>query len=178
MTNVLSALYHPPFMSRSVLIDPITFTQHGENIRLNIQVNEFDKRIRSMLADTEGDCCASINGYIDSKQRPTLRLKVVVTLNVICQRCLKKMAFQVKSETRVILCPDQEQLNSILDNLEDTDAVLMESQIDIIKLIEDEIIMEFPYAPKHEQCAIGLPERNTGNPTNNPFSVLKQLKKD
>ena len=74
------------------------------------------------------------------------------------------------------------------DDLEDDDPdapekIVGSPKFDVGELIEDELILEVPYVPKHELCANGAPADDSGlvdQPEEaqrpSPFAVLGQLK--
>ena len=53
--------------------------------------------------------------------------------------------------------------------------MLAESELSVWSLLEDQIIMALPYAPRHDDCGYDDSERvNTDKP--NPFAQLAKLK--
>jgi len=54
------------------------------------------------------------------------------------------------------------------------DFLMARNELDVVELIEDEIILDLPSAPRHESCA--LPDATLGAERVSPFSVLQGLK--
>ena len=54
------------------------------------------------------------------------------------------------------------------------DFLPAQSEVDVVALIEDEIILDLPSAPRHESCV--LPASAQDNPEDSPFAVLKGLR--
>ena len=66
---------------------------------------------------------------------------------------------------------DEEELTQ--EEIEDDtrDFLPAQSELDVVALIEDELILDLPSAPRHETCA--LPDAGQGTGRVSPFSVLK-----
>ena len=67
-------------------------------------------------------------------------------------------------------------LGNMQEELEDDskDFLPAQSEVDVVALIEDEIILGLPSAPRHESCV--LPASAQDNPEDSPFAVLKGLR--
>ena len=63
------------------------------------------------------------------------------------------------------------------DELEDDtrDFLVAQKELDVVALVEDEIILALPSAPRHDDCA--LPDSNTRGTKVSPFAALAALKK-
>jgi uncharacterized protein len=63
------------------------------------------------------------------------------------------------------------------DELENDEVDVIEvgagDRLDVLALIEDEIILALPLAPRHESC--GLPRTDCGAGRESPFAVLAGL---
>jgi len=176
LTKTGGGLYHPSFMSNPILIDPVAFAREGRTRTGKIAVAELDPRVHDSLADTSGEAEFVLVGSVDRLRRPHLTLTVNATLNVPCQRCLEAMTETLSTRADIVLFFDQEKLEAAATEDEELDAILAEPEMDVIALIEDEIIMGLPFAPKHEVCGTEALER-AKNDKPNPFAVLAKLKK-
>lgn len=163
-------------MSKSVFIDPLAFAKNRQQMQTELALAELDERVRSMLANTDGVCAVSLSGMIDEKERPALELAIDTTLHVECQRCLGALEYPLHSQSTIVLYADEATMDAAMDEDDDLDAILIEPQIDVVQLVEDEIIMGLPFAPKHEQCDSAHSNQHSGR--ENPFAVLAALKKD
>jgi uncharacterized protein len=56
-----------------------------------------------------------------------------------------------------------------------TDAIAAEGELNVQSLIEDEVLLALPIAPRHEQCE--SPLANASEHGSSPFSALAALKK-
>lgn len=164
-------------MSKSVLIHPVDFAKTKQQLQIELALTELDERVYSMLAETDGLCKVQLSGFIDERQRPSLELTVETQLAVKCQRCLETMHYPLHVRSVIVLCKDEESLNVVMEEDNDLDAILIESLIDVVLLVEDEIIMGLPFAPKHEHCDSAQKVQDIQT-KDNPFAILSALKKD
>ena len=102
-----------------------------------------------------------------------------------CQRCLQPIAVDLGDEYDIALLDNESQIRLIR---EEQDYLLLEEIITeqsperllpFKKLIEDEILLKTPMAPKHDDCEMSveqfgeIPEEEE---TENPFAALASLK--
>ena len=102
-----------------------------------------------------------------------------------CQRCLQPIAVDLGDEYDIALLDNESQIRLIH---EEQDYLLLEEIITeqsperllpFKKLIEDEILLKTPMAPKHDDCEMSveqfgeIPEEEE---TENPFAALASLK--
>ncbi len=102
-----------------------------------------------------------------------------------CQRCLQPVAVELSDTYNIALLDDDSQISLIS---EEQDYLLLDEIIDeqtperwlpFKKVIEDEILLKAPLAPKHEDCEMGvdqfgeIPEEEVDE---NPFAALAALK--
>lgn len=102
-----------------------------------------------------------------------------------CQRCLKPVAVDLSDNYDIALLDNDSQANLIDD---EQDYLLLEEVVTeqkperllpLKKIIEDEVLLKTPLAPKHEDCEMTveqfgeIPEEEE---TENPFAALAALK--
>lgn len=102
-----------------------------------------------------------------------------------CQRCLQPVATDLTDDYDIALLEEESQA-SLVD--EEQDYLLLEEVVDnqtperllpFKKLIEDELLLKVPMAPKHDDCEMSveqfgeIPEEEEGE---NPFAALSALK--
>jgi uncharacterized protein len=133
------------------------------------------KRLADVLADDEGTLVWSMVGKCDAENKPFLVIKVSGELHLKCQRCLATLTFQVKIRSNLQLVspgaawPDEGLENDRVDPIE-----ALEEQ-SLLSLVEDEVLLALPIAPRHECCS--LPGYAHESAVASPFSALSQLKK-
>lgn len=95
-----------------------------------------------------------IRGTVDAMGRPALRLDVDGELPLTCQRCLGAYRWPVDQHTEVLLGASADEV-ARLDNESELEVVLASGPIDPLELVEDELVLAVPFAPRHPQgeCA-------------------------
>lgn len=131
-------------------------------------------RLADVLADGEGMLACRIEGWLDAEGRPRLQLSVSGSLLVRCQRCLEGLAWPVRIE--VALQPVKAGQEIPEDELEDDDLDALEvgDELDLIGLVEDEVLLALPIAPRHENCE--PPRPDGGTKKESPFAGLAALR--
>ena len=100
-----------------------------------------------------------------------------------CQRCLEPVDVILDKSHRLALLTDNMQLSAVpeqdhvlLADLPDYDE--KEQMLPLAMLLEDELLLDLPLSPKHEDCRVRL--QQVGElpkvKMDNPFAVLATLK--
>jgi uncharacterized protein len=131
-------------------------------------------RVLDTLADSAGKLSYRVQGQMGPSNRPQLVLELGGTLSVRCQRCLEGIDYPVRIRSLLELVKDEEELTQ--EEIEDDskDFLTAQRELDVVELIEDEVILDLPPAPRHESCT--LPDTGGQSEKESPFSVLKSLK--
>ncbi len=169
-------------MDARPFIDSLDFARNGKRLSGNIPLAELP-RLQDSLYSAEGILEYIITGGVDMHGDPLLDLNLSANCRLVCQRCLGGMDHQLRINTRLML-KDQASLDALgndeilaEDEQETFDSILAESHLDLLELLEEEIILSLPIAPKHPQgicnTEIGLNEQKE-----NPFAVLMKLKRN
>jgi len=165
-------------MPEQVVIDGIEFARNGKQLSGDLEIGSLE-RLRESLSSGEGAVEYSIRGGQNPKGRPMLHLSVKGTLSLTCQRCLGPLAFPVDVQSDLLLLQDESEFADIVDEEDDVDAVVAAPRMSVAALVEDELILALPYAPRHAQgacSAAGVPEGSAGAKVS-PFVALSKLKK-
>ena len=103
-----------------------------------------------------------------------LHLVVSGLVPLACQRCLEPVPCDLDVDTLLELVPEGADLSQ--DELEDDtrDFLPVVRELDVAELVEDEILLALPVAPRHEKC--GLPGAADAGERINPFAALAGLK--
>jgi uncharacterized protein len=156
------------------VIHSAEFAREGGSLSGTIALADLP-RLADLLASAKGEASWSLTGGVDRIERPFLRLKVQVEVQLVCQRCMKPLPFFVDADTVLTQFADEEKLDEAVEQDEDLEGILIEPELEVEVLIEDEILLALPYAPRHERCDPDVKVANeSGKP--NPFAVLAKLK--
>jgi len=111
-----------------------------------------------------------------------LHLQADTQLPLVCQRCLLPVDVPVAVD-RSFRFVDDEATAAAQDDEAEEDLLVLSRSFDLLELVEDELLMELPVAPRHEVCPepvkmsaadpgfdVAAPEKE------HPFAVLGRLK--
>jgi uncharacterized protein len=163
-------------MFAQAVIDSLEFARTEQTLRGNLPVPGL-VRLQDSLHDTLGQVDVLVQGGKDGQRRPILRLEVTGALHLCCQRCLGQLDYPLRLSNTLLLLSQAESESGEFDDTE-ADWIVASSELDVAALIEDEIILSLPYAPRHaeEQCEPGG-TRNPDDGATSKFAKLAALKK-
>jgi len=111
-----------------------------------------------------------------------LHLRAEAVLPLTCQRCLAPVDVPLAVERSFRFAADED-MAAAQDELAEEDVLALSRGFDLVELIEDELLMEMPLAPRHETCPAPLKASASDDAfeasaprRENPFGVLGKLK--
>lgn len=164
-------------MSAQTVIDSLEFARTGQALQGSLAVPEL-KRLKESLADDLGRIDFAVKGARDARRRPVLALEISGNLHLQCQRCLGLLEYPLRLSNTLLLVSAGEVAAGDLDD-EDDEWIEASGELDVAMLIEDEIILSLPYAPRHEEGTCrhrGLAAG--GNPADAAFAKLAALRRN
>jgi len=111
-----------------------------------------------------------------------LALSAQAQVSLTCQRCLKPVREDLEVSRWFRFVRDEDQAAELDMDSED-DVLSLPRHLDLRELVEDELLLELPVVPRHEECPEPLPHANIDEeeaPSQerpNPFAALAALKK-
>lgn len=140
-------------------------------------------RLNELLVRPCPDPAVSLEFGIDEQNIRYFRGHVKVDVELSCQRCGEPMTVQLAAEFQYAPVQPERSADELPEHYEA--AVLNElGEIIIHGLVEDELLVVMPQVAKHqpEDCAIDINAMSwgklpQGEEKQNPFEVLKKLKK-
>jgi uncharacterized protein len=153
-------------------IDSVDFVRNGKELRGEAGLAELP-RLAGVLAKADGALAYTMRGYREG-DNDMLEVTLHGVCILRCQRCLNEMIYPVNTMSRLLLLP-ADRLDEVEED-DEVDAIEAKVQLDVMELIEDELLLELPFAPKHPdgECA---PMTNDLQQKVSPFAVLTRLKK-
>lgn len=142
-------------------------------------------RLAEESVDKAGVLQWSLQGGANQHGHAQIILSVSGEVNLVCQRCLTPMPFDIASHSTIVLAPDEKSADEIDAQLVDepVEVVVGSRSFNIALLVEDEALLAIPLSPKHEVCpaqsgagAVGTQAEPDAEKVS-PFAVLKNLKK-
>lgn len=160
---------------RSVIIpDPFRFAADGRSLSGVLPLAELS-RLADVLMDKSGEVRFGLTGEMGLDRKPRMRLVVSGVLTVSCQRCLGAMEWPLEIDALFELVrPGQPIPEEELEE-DEFDAIEATPDMDVLALVEDEIVLAVPIAPRHENC--DTPRPGGGDSKKSPFASLEALRK-
>ena len=154
-------------------IDSLDFARNGKEMHGEIALSELS-RLGDMLAKSEGSLTYIVRGRREA-DREMLQVSLQGTCTLRCQRCLGELEFPVNIVSRLWLLPT-DRLDEAKEDDDDADSIEATSQLDVLALIEDELLLGLPFAPRHPEGEC-VPATNGLQQKASPFAVLAGFKK-
>ena len=165
-------MYARPF------INSLDFAGNGREISGEVAIAELP-RLQDVLNSTQDMLSYAIRGGMDKQHGYFLDVQVTGTCQLRCQRCLGGMDHLLRLDVRLLL-RNQASLDALDDHAaveEAFDSILAEAHLDVLGLLEEEILLSLPIAPKHELGACQVADgTHISREEKNPFAVLAKLK--
>jgi uncharacterized protein len=114
-------------------------------------------RIADRLVEDRAPLHWRIRGTRDALGRPALALDVEGALPLECQRCLGVYHWPVDQHSEVLIARDAAEV-ARLDNDSDLEVVLASAPLDPLELVEDELVLSTPFAPRHPDAECTAPD--------------------
>ena len=142
------------------------------------------KRLGDALAETDGTARYELDFGRDEFGTAYLDVRVQVPLTLTCQRSLETFVLPVTVDSRLGLIRSERDEAALPPNVEPL-LVADDSKLSLLDVIEDELLLALPLVPVNPDST--LPEEVTGptpeeisseRRTDNPFAVLRELKKN
>ena len=158
--------------AQTPVIDGFEFAKAGATLNGAWPVNDFP-RLQDALESGAGSLEFEVVGARDDRNRPVLRVAVSGMLHLACQRCLAGLDFPVRVRSCLVLVATPAEIQAGTVAPDEADRVLAGKSMVVRDLLEDELLLALPDAPRHEDCvstievAIGSRE--------SPFQELRAL---
>jgi uncharacterized protein len=135
-------------------------------------------RLADLLFSGEGMVNYVVEGDTSAKGLPMLRIHLSGDLAVSCQRCLDRLPLHLDVKRELVVVAAAAGFDPLEDEDDDTDAIASVGSLDLHDLVEQEIVLSVPMAPRHPEnvCGIQSEASRTGAPTS-PFSSLARFKR-
>jgi uncharacterized protein len=129
-----------------------------------------------MLATPEGEIGYVVRGLPDKNGKPMLEVTVDGLCQLRCQRCLSGFAHPLKLVSRLHLAQANELDEHAVDENDETDSIAADKRLDVLNMIEEEILLSLPFAPKHSAGECESVAEGWNQSDRNPFAALAGLK--
>ena len=163
-------------MSHQPVIDGFEFASAGATQEGKLPLSSFP-RLQDVLVSDAGDVTYALRGVRDDRGRPSLHLSVRGTLQLRCQRCLGPLSHEVQAEQLLVLAASQAEIDAEPAAVDAPDRVVAGKEMAVRDLVEDELILSLPYAPRHDECEAhpGGTEASSDRGASSPFAGLRGM---
>jgi DUF177 domain-containing protein len=183
-------LYHAPLMAASpknhtsstkakgVVINNAEFAKKALELHDIIAVSQFS-RLQDVIASPEGMLDYRLVGGKGEDGQLKLELSIQGNLQLGCQRCLEPFVFELNIASRFLVVPDESAIPISEEGFEsvgDDDFLVAETHMQVFDLIEDEILLALPLAPRHEPAFCNASGALDELKKPSPFAVLQGWK--
>ena len=155
------------------ITDAFVFAKEGRVLEGTLAVSSLE-RLHDLLTEVTGEINFRLQGFKSEHGELMLHLTVSGVIPLACQRCLKAIPFNLDVDNLLEIVPEGSDMSQ--DELEDDtrDFLPVAGELNLAELVEDEILLSLPVAPRHEKC--GLPGAADAGERIHPFAVLAGLK--
>lgn len=115
---------------------------------------------------------------------PWLHLQAHTSLPLVCQRCLGPVSTPLQVDRWFRFAADEATAAAEDELAEDEDVLALSRDFDLRELLEDELLMEIPVTPRHDNCpqpvqlAAADPDFDAAEEERaNPFAALEALRR-
>lgn len=161
-----------PQPPRFPMIDGFDFAGAGSSLRGAWAAGELP-RLRGLLHDAAGSVEFELRGARDELGRHRLELHVAAALRLTCKRCLEAVGVELREDVTLWLARSQAELDAQPLAAEGPDVIVATREMAVRDLVEDQVLLALPYAPRHENCtaqgSAAPEERQT------PFADLRSM---
>ncbi len=184
-------LYHAPLMAASpknetsssgahgAVINSAEFAKKALELHDIIAVSQFS-RLSDVVASSVGMLNYRLVGGVDTGGKPSLELYVQGGLQLVCQRCLEPFKFELDIASKFFIVADEDAIPELEEHGPevdgDEDYLVAEAQMHVFDLIEDEILLALPLAPRHEAEACSGDTKLNELKKPSPFAALQGWK--
>jgi uncharacterized protein len=185
-------------MATAGVIDAFEFARLGKEASGNLPLVRFARAVEGLPpqpCDEAGGVQWSVRGETGRWGEPFLHLRVQAGPVVVCQRCMAPFVYPIDASVCLHLVQSEVELDDDLDvsvldagdpsaGIEDVpEKILGSRHFDLLVHVEDELILNIPYVPRHEVCPGAPLKTDAGEPVDaekrpSPFAVLEKLKQN
>tara|TARA_Y100001935_G_scaffold249342_2_gene247793 strand:+ start:81 stop:650 length:570 start_codon:yes stop_codon:yes gene_type:complete len=152
--------------------------EHSKSFSGSVQLKDLP-RLVTLLAKKDTSANYNVSFGLDGKKRLIISGDISAKLKLKCQRCMEDMDHFIELSFRLSPVRTVQESKSLPRNYE---PLLISTELIIpMDIIEDELILSLPSAPKHEEqdCSVSLEKfrvKDLLDTKESPFAVLANMK--
>jgi len=141
-------------MSARTTIDSLRFASSGESLSGEFAMADMP-RLEDLLSCSNSTVTFRLMGEL-LQRRPALRLEVRADVRLVCQRCLEPYVTTIHAVSVMPVARDEAELARWEGDDVLLDILLADPRLDVMTLVEDEILLSLPPAPRHGEGECGM----------------------
>jgi uncharacterized protein len=114
-----------------------------------------------------------VHGGCDAYGRPRLALRASATLQLTCRRCLGAVECILGAEATLLLAASQAEIDAEPIRADGPEWILAQREMALRDLVEDELLLALPYAPRHGNCP--AQDREAPESRHTPLAGLRDM---
>jgi uncharacterized protein len=167
---------------RGGTFDAFDVARRGATLSGTVDVATLPRVADTIAADADSAKVAwRITGSGDERGRPALDVELHGGVPLECQRCMQVFVWPLEQQTTLLLARDERELGMLDAEDETVEVILAHAPQETLTLIEDEVLLALPFAPRCDRpgCA-GEPlhSHDPDMPGASAFAALAGLKND
>ena len=136
-------------------IDPLRFCKLAQAWEVDSNLSEFPRLVSEF---TQGQLFCRVTGRTDRHKGCVLSVEIRGEVELTCQRCLGGLTHEIAIACDVALARDEAELERRSADAESSvEVILAGAKLSLIDLIEDEVLLGLPLAPKHAPGVCVIP---------------------
>ena len=126
-----------------------------ERQRERVVRSRYASRLADVLFDARRDGSRRhvdyrVTGFVTRKDQPAVRIEVAAAINLRCQRCLERLDFPLALQREIVLVAGVGRVRAAGGRgRRSVDTIPALSRIDLRELVEEEVLLALPMAPRH-----------------------------
>lgn len=172
-------------MALPTLVDPRKLANQGIVLEGHFEAKHLP-RLALSVESIESPLSALLTFGLDEAKAKVVGGTLGVAVKVVCQRCLDPVIVDVNAVFSAQVIWSEDQISTVSGDREPW--IVGEKMVDLSEMLEEEVLLALPLVNYHEEgCCTGdtfVTEKDSGADTkndevvaDNPFNILKQLKK-
>lgn len=129
------------------------FARAGESLSGEVPLADLGRLVEGLLSD-QGSARYRVQGGMELG-RLVLRLEIDLVVMLRCQYCLEPYMQELRIEQVLPLARNEAELERWEKDDPLLDALVADDSLDVLKLVEDEILLGLPVVPRHPDGECG-----------------------
>ena len=138
---------------KPIVVDVYELARSGQSVSGQKPIAAMS-RLASQLASEQGDVRYRFSGLVDARGRCAASISLDATLSLVCNHCDKPVSYTLGLRRAYYFIPDESSLDAVDVDTSDEEALVGHRCFDLGELIEDEMILDMPIAPRHADCQL------------------------